>query len=139
MRPSSMQEDREYLDRLLPLAEDLMRGLRDARARLGRVAGEGEGADGLIRAVADGRGRVLELVLAPRTMRLGAAALALEVGRAIGIAQQNAERQVQELIGELDAKIAALPEALDAEFVQERLDQVSREIDTAMSAAPMIG
>jgi DNA-binding protein YbaB len=138
MRPSSMQEDSEYLDRLLPLAEDLMRGLRDARARLGRVTGEGEGADGLVRAVADGRGRVLELVLTPRAMRLAAAALALEVGRAIGTAQQNAERQVQELIGELDAKIAALPEALDAEFVQELLDQVSQEIDTAMSAAPVI-
>ena len=38
-------------------AEDAIRGLRDAHARLGRIAGTGEGAEGLVRAVADGRGR----------------------------------------------------------------------------------
>jgi len=130
-----MQEDREYLDDLLPRAEDAIRGLRDAHARLGRITGAGEGAEGLVRAVADGRGRVRELVLAPRGMRLAPAALALEVGEAILTAQLDAERQAQAIMDEVDAKIAALPKALDAEFVQERIEQVSHEIDTAIDAA----
>lgn len=130
-----MQEDREYLDHLLPRAEDAIRGLRDAHARLGRIAGAGEGAEGLVRAVADGRGRVRELVLAPRSKRLDAAALAREVGEAILTAQRDAERQVQAIMDEVDAKLAALPKALDAEFVQERIEQVSREIDVAIDVA----
>ncbi|WP_214635102.1 YbaB/EbfC family nucleoid-associated protein [Nonomuraea sp. NEAU-A123] len=128
-----MQEDREYLDHLLPRAEDAIRGLRDAHARLGRITGAGEGAEGLVRAVADGRGRVRELVLAPRSKRLDAEALAREVGEAILTAQQDAERQARAIMDEVDAKLAALPKALDAEFVQERIEQVSREIDVAMS------
>jgi DNA-binding protein YbaB len=127
-----MQEDREYLDHLLTQAEDVMRGLRDAQARLGRIIGEGEGAEGLVRAVADGRGRLRELVLAPRSMRLDAAALALEAGNAIRTAQRNAELQVQAIMGELDAKTASLPKPLDAGFVHERIEQVSREIDVHM-------
>ena len=35
---------------------------------------------------------------------------------------------------EVDAKLAALPKALDAEFVQERIEQVSREIDVHLGA-----
>lgn len=80
-------------------------------------------------------GRVRDLVLAPRSKRLDAEALAREVGEAILSAQRDAERQAQAIMDEVDAKLAALPKALDAEFVQERIEQVSREIDAAIDVA----
>ncbi|MCG5221158.1 YbaB/EbfC family nucleoid-associated protein [Streptosporangium sp. KLBMP 9127] len=129
-----MQEDREYLDHLLTQAEDVVRGLRAAHARLGQVTGRGEGADGLVRAVSDGHGKLRELLIAPRGMRLDFAVLALEVGRAIQAAQRDAERQAQAIMSEVDAKTAKLPKALDASFVQERIEQVSREIDVHLGA-----
>ncbi|MFI6736844.1 YbaB/EbfC family nucleoid-associated protein [Nonomuraea sp. NPDC050451] len=134
MRPSSMEEDRDYLDRLLTQAETMMRSLAGARARLGRITGTGEAAGGLVSAVADGHGRVRELVVDPRGMRLGAEALGRELGEAMRAAQRDAERQVHDLMAELDAQTPRLPEALGADFVQERVEQVSREIEARMGS-----
>ncbi|SDQ57775.1 YbaB/EbfC family nucleoid-associated protein [Thermostaphylospora chromogena] len=129
--PSSFpeREDLELLEQTLRQTEDVLRDLANIRAGIRRVSGAGEAADGMVRATADGRGRITGITLNPRTMRLSAEALSREVTKAVQGAQDAAAEQAEKLLGAARSGPARLPEALDETFVRYRFDQVAQELE----------
>jgi DNA-binding protein YbaB len=75
--------------------------LRDFTGRLDGVRGHGEGADGLVRVEVTAAGRVTELRLDPRVMRLGSELLTEQIMAAIGGAVADAAQQTQEAMAAL--------------------------------------
>ncbi|MDH2427930.1 YbaB/EbfC family nucleoid-associated protein [Sphaerisporangium sp. TRM90804] len=121
-------DDLDHLERVLRQTEEALRGLADAHARVRQVTGEGEGAGGMVKAVADGTGRLTAITLNPRVMRLDPAELGREATKAIQAAQEAAGRGAQEIVDGARAGVAALDEPLDETFVRRRIEQVEREI-----------
>ncbi|MEU6426082.1 YbaB/EbfC family nucleoid-associated protein [Microbispora sp. NPDC046973] len=121
--------DLELLEQMIRQAEDVMRGLADVQAEIRRVTGEGEGADGLVRARADGRGEVTAITLDPRVMRLDAAALSAAVTRAIRTAQDAAKERTDGLVAAAQTRVTGLTAPLDETFVRYRFDQLAEELD----------
>jgi DNA-binding protein YbaB len=75
--------------------------LREFTGRLDEVRGHGEGADGLVRVTVTAAGRVTELRLDPRAMRLGSELLTEQILAAIRAAIADAEQQTQEAMAAL--------------------------------------
>ncbi|MGI5160868.1 YbaB/EbfC family nucleoid-associated protein [Microbispora sp. CA-102843] len=121
--------DLELLEQMIRQAEDVMRGLADVQAEIRRVTGEGEGADGLVRARADGRGGVTAITLDPRVMRLDAAVLSAEVTKAIRAAQDAAKERTDKLVAAAQTRATGLAAPLDETFVRYRFDQLAQELD----------
>ncbi|MER6944818.1 YbaB/EbfC family nucleoid-associated protein [Nonomuraea sp. NPDC000554] len=128
MRPSSASEDREYLEDLLEQASGLLRSMAEAQARLNGVTGEGVGPEGVAHVVADRGGRIQQITLLPRSMRLTAEVLSGEVLSAAQNAQQDAEEQSARILSDVQARADAVPDPLDETFVQARLEQVLRDL-----------
>ncbi|MEV4295038.1 YbaB/EbfC family nucleoid-associated protein [Microbispora rosea] len=126
--------DQELLEQMIRQAEDVMRGLADVQAQIRQVTGEGEGADGLVRARADGRGQVTAITLDARVMRLDAAALSAEVTKAIRIAQDAAKERTDELVAAAQTRATGLAAPLDETFVRYRFDQLAQELDAGADA-----
>ncbi|KAB8186396.1 YbaB/EbfC family nucleoid-associated protein [Microbispora catharanthi] len=126
--------DLELLEQMIRQAEDVMRGLADVQAGIRQVTGEGEGADGLVRARADGRGQVTAITLDPRVMRLDAAVLSAEVTRAIRAAQDAAKERTDELVAAAQSRVTGLAAPLDETFVRYRFDQLAQELDAGADA-----
>lgn len=84
--------------------------LRRMEDGLGGITGEGEAADGLIRAVTDAAGRLVKITFNPRVMRMDSQALAEETGAAVQRAQEDGQRRTRELVGETLGRPA--PESL---------------------------
>ncbi|MEV4322835.1 YbaB/EbfC family nucleoid-associated protein [Microbispora rosea] len=127
--------DQELLEQMIRQAEDVMRGLADVQAQIRQVTGEGEGADGLVRARADGRGQVTAIILDARVMRLDPAALSAEVTRAIRIAQDAAKERTDELVAAAQTRATGLAAPLDETFVRYRFDQLAQELDAGADAS----
>ncbi|MFG1862465.1 YbaB/EbfC family nucleoid-associated protein [Microbispora bryophytorum] len=126
--------DLELLEQMIRQAEDVMRGLADVQAGIRQVIGEGEGADGLVRARADGRGEVTSVTLDPRVMRLDAAALSAEVTKAIRAAQDAAKERTDQLVAAAQSRVSGLAAPLDETFVRYRFDQLAQELDAGADA-----
>lgn len=122
--------DLELLEQMIRQAEEVMRGLADVQAQIRRVSGEGQAADGLVRARADGRGRVTAITLDPRVMRLDAAALSAEVTRAVRAAQAAAKERTDSLVATAQSRVTGLAAPLDETFVRYRFDQLAQEFGT---------
>jgi DNA-binding protein YbaB len=75
--------------------------LREFTGRLDGVRGHGEGADGLVRVEVTAGGRVTDLRLDPRVMRLGSELLTEQIMAAIRAAVADGEQQVQEAMAAL--------------------------------------
>jgi DNA-binding protein YbaB len=69
--------------------------------QIGVVRASGEAADGLVRVEVDGAGQVIDLVLDPRAMRLGAPDLAEAVKAALAQAQAAARSEVDRQVRRL--------------------------------------
>ncbi|XVQ87555.1 YbaB/EbfC family nucleoid-associated protein [Microbispora siamensis] len=121
--------DLELLEQMIRQAEDVMRGLADVQAGIRQVTGEGEGADGLVRAKADGRGQVTAITLDPRVMRFDAAVLGAEVTKAIRVAQDAAKERTDKLVAAAQTRVTGLAAPLDETFVRYRFDQLAQELD----------
>ncbi|MEU9831567.1 YbaB/EbfC family nucleoid-associated protein [Streptosporangium sp. NPDC048047] len=121
-------DELRYLDETLHHALQAMRTLEESEERIRGLVEEGEAADGLVRATSDGQGGILTLHLDPRALRLGHAALGREVAAALRQAQQAAGRRSQEILGEVRALAASMPEPLDETFIRDRVEQVAREL-----------
>jgi DNA-binding protein YbaB len=67
--------------------------------RMQEIRGSGEAAEGLVQVEVTAAGRVTALRLNPRVMRLDSQTLAEEILAAIGRANDDAARQVQETTG----------------------------------------
>jgi hypothetical protein len=115
------------VDQQLPDAE---RGIREhlaaahaLTARIGEVRGEGTDDDDLVRAAVTAGGKVLDLTLDPRVMRLASQDLADRTRAALEAARVDAERQVN----------AAMADAFRTNSSWEEL--VSGEVPVDMAAA----
>ncbi|MET8004992.1 YbaB/EbfC family nucleoid-associated protein [Nonomuraea glycinis] len=129
--PPDPSQDRHYLEQVIEQTRTAMRGLRQAKHLIGQVEGTGEGAQGMIRAAADGRGGLTGMRLDPRALRLDVATLGAEVTRAIQAAQDDAARRTAEIVDEAVGGVGALPEPLDETFVRGRVDAAARDLYSA--------
>ncbi|WP_248961036.1 YbaB/EbfC family nucleoid-associated protein [Sphaerisporangium perillae] len=88
----------EDLERVAEQSEEALRRLSGVFGDLRDVTGEGTAAGGLVRAVVDGGGRIGEVTLDPRVMRLDSRSIAEAVTEAVRAAQQDAQRKNEELL-----------------------------------------
>lgn len=133
-----------------PLTGDAERGIREhlaaARAltvQIGEITGSGADSAGLIHVVVAPSGKVLELTLDPRVMRMPSQTLAEEIKAALETARSDAERQVNDamvdafrtnpswqdiLSGEAPVDMAAaLPALPDPETFDEMIRAARRD------------
>jgi DNA-binding protein YbaB len=122
------KDDNELLEQVLNQSRTAMRRLREAEEAVGRVVGEGKGANGRIEVASDGRGVITKVRFDPRVMRLDRTALAEEVVAALKMAQLHAEQRRQEIVSEALEATVPLLEPLGAASVRQRVEQVTREI-----------
>ncbi|MFI7452006.1 YbaB/EbfC family nucleoid-associated protein [Nonomuraea sp. NPDC049714] len=129
--PPDPRHDHHYLEQVIEQTRTTMRGLRQAKHLIGQVEGTGEGAQGMIRAAADGRGGLTRIELNPRALRLDVATLGAAVTEAVQAAQGDATRRTAEIVAEAVGGAGALPEPLDETFVRARVDAAARDLYSA--------
>lgn len=102
----------------------LEREVLDARAALDETTSTAESKDGLIQATANGRARLVELVLDPRIYRTqDAEALATDIVDAARRAGEQAQREV------VESMRALLPPDVPSELVDPEFDAFLHHID----------
>ncbi|MBB4918664.1 YbaB/EbfC family nucleoid-associated protein [Streptosporangium saharense] len=107
----------EDLERISRDAERQMLRLAEIEGELGEVRGTGTGADGLVGVTVGPSGRVEKIDLNPRVMRLDSHALAEELMRAVGAAEDDRERRTREIL-----ESAGLPDTpVNADDTSERM------------------
>ncbi|MEU4579387.1 YbaB/EbfC family nucleoid-associated protein [Nonomuraea sp. ATR24] len=124
------REDRLYLDQVVDQTRSAMRHLREAQRQIAAVEGTGEAAQGMIRAVADGRGTLTGVKIDPRALRLDVARLGAEVTAAVQAAQEEAARRTGDIVADAAGRAGTLPEPLDERFVRDRVESAARELYT---------
>jgi DNA-binding protein YbaB len=124
--------DAERADAILADAEETMRRIEEAQARLDTVTGEGASDDSLVRAVTDAEGALKEVTFEPRVMRLDRTAIADRVTVAVQKAQQDAKTQVRELLDDALRFIQHLDETL----VEDRIAEVVGELHRHSRGGP---
>ncbi|SDK94866.1 Conserved DNA-binding protein YbaB [Nonomuraea maritima] len=125
MSTPSPEADAEILERVVRQGRETMARLRRARAELSQVTGTGRTSDGMVRAVADGQGGIVELRLDPRVMRLDHVSLGARITAVLQDAQREAEARARRVTEEALADTATLPDALDERFVRDRVDRIA--------------
>ena len=90
--------DPEDLERITARAEEMLARVDELRSEIDVAVGRGEAADGQVRVTAGASGRLMEVVLAPRAMRLDSQKLADAVLEAAQRAQDDVARKVDEVI-----------------------------------------
>ncbi|REE96568.1 YbaB/EbfC family nucleoid-associated protein [Thermomonospora umbrina] len=123
----------EDLDRLGRQADDAIRRLAESADALGAVTGEGEAAEGLVRATVDGAGALRSVDLNPRVMRMGSEELGRAITVAVTAAQADAQRKTTELltatIGEHE-----VPTSLDGDALRKQFGQFSDMFSRSLGA-----
>ncbi|MEW1837349.1 YbaB/EbfC family nucleoid-associated protein [Nonomuraea angiospora] len=127
--------DPEELERITARAEDMLARVEELRSEIDVVVGRGEAADGQVRVTAGASGRLMDVVLAPRAMRLDSQKLAEAVLRAAQEAQDDVAAKVDAVMA--DALGGPLPggELLDEQFgsvlesFESSMDEQLRAID----------
>ncbi|MEV4224697.1 YbaB/EbfC family nucleoid-associated protein [Nonomuraea sp. NPDC049725] len=113
IRPQDVDRADEQNARVLEL-------LAEGEERLGEIVGTGGGDRGHVHATAAADGRVLKITLDARAVREGSQALADDILLAVRQAQQDAQRQADDLLR--SAFEQAFPgRAVDPVAVRERL------------------
>ncbi|SDH57672.1 YbaB/EbfC DNA-binding family protein [Sinosporangium album] len=128
MRSPAPEDDAEYLHQYVTRSRRAIRALHDARASIGQVQGRANSDDGLIEALADGRGAPTRLRIDPRARRLGEAALGRKVAEVLRAAQDDAGRQAREIADGVRDVAAALPLPLGETFVRARVEQALNDL-----------
>ncbi|SDQ57752.1 YbaB/EbfC family nucleoid-associated protein [Thermostaphylospora chromogena] len=90
----------ENLERDIERAAEIEKWLESGQRELEAVVGCGETAGGRVKATVTAYGRVREIVITPRAMRVGSHALAEEILLAIRRAQQDAEQKSRQLVND---------------------------------------
>ncbi|MFI6740016.1 YbaB/EbfC family nucleoid-associated protein [Nonomuraea sp. NPDC050451] len=127
--------DPEELERITARAEDMLARVEELRSEIDVAVGRGEAADGQVRVTAGASGRLMDVVLAPRAMRLDSQKLAEAVLRAAQEAQDDVAAKVDAVMAETLG--GALPgrELLDEQFgsvleaFESSMDEQLRAID----------
>ncbi|MET8155074.1 YbaB/EbfC family nucleoid-associated protein [Sphaerisporangium sp. NPDC005289] len=117
----------EDLERVTRQSEEAVQRLSGVFGELRAVKGEGAAAGGLVAAVVDGGGQIVEVTLDPRVMRLDSASIAQAVTEAVRGAQADAHRKNTELLREATG---GEPPSLDPADVDTWL----RDVANAMGA-----
>jgi DNA-binding protein YbaB len=90
--------DAEDLERITARAEEMLVRAEQLKSDVDVVVGRGEAADGLVRVTAGASGRLMEVVVAPRAMRLDSVRLAEALLRAAQEAQDEVARKVDDVM-----------------------------------------
>lgn len=114
----------EDLDAVVRQSEETLRRLGGVFGELETVTGEGTGADGLARALVDGAGRIKEITLEPRIMRLDSQAIAEAVTEAVRAAQEAAARANEELLRAATGD----PLPLDMADARRRFEDIGQDL-----------
>jgi DNA-binding protein YbaB len=130
------------LTRIAEQAEQDHRRLQAAQREIETINGVGVGGAGKVQARADANGRITEITLDPRAMKMSSRDLAEEVRLAIQHAQEDSalrrERVLRDAVGDLpatpdraleqfDRTLQTFNRAMDEH--ESRLDQIFREMD----------
>jgi DNA-binding protein YbaB len=86
------------LERITAQAEQMLARAEELKSEIDVAVGRGEAADGQVRVAAGASGRLTEVVLAPRAMRLDSQKLAEAVLEAAQRAQDDVATQVDEIM-----------------------------------------
>ncbi|WP_326825247.1 YbaB/EbfC family nucleoid-associated protein [Streptosporangium sp. NBC_01756] len=122
----------DELDQVVQGSERSLRDLAAAMTGLGEVTGSGESRSGLVSARVGADGRVTDVAIASRGMRLDSDALSKEVLEAVQAAQDAQGRQARELVssplGGEDAvrTIQRQFEEIQESFAAEMGERISR-------------
>ncbi|MGR6922185.1 YbaB/EbfC family nucleoid-associated protein [[Actinomadura] parvosata] len=117
----------EDLERITARAEEMLVHVERLKDEIDVVVGRGEAADGQVRVTAAASGRLMDVTLAPRALRLDAQKLAEAVLRAAQEAHDHAARQVDAIMAgpgtrpdDLDdERFAGLMEAFEASMDEQ--------------------
>ncbi|MEU6715421.1 YbaB/EbfC family nucleoid-associated protein [Nonomuraea purpurea] len=119
--------DPQDLERITARAEEMLARVEELRSEIDVVVGRGEAADGQVRVTAGASGRLQDVVLAPRAMRLDSQKLAEAVLRAAQEAQDDVARRVEAVMaGTLGA---SLP---DQQLLDDRFGNVLESLETSL-------
>ncbi|GAA2441408.1 hypothetical protein GCM10010191_67020 [Actinomadura vinacea] len=111
----------EDLHRLTSQADEMMKRLNASGEEVAEMVGEGESADGLLRATVDSGGRLKELTINPRAMRKDSQTLAEELTAAITAAQDDVQGRSEGLINGLLAEYG-MPANPDTDEVLDQIE-----------------
>lgn len=87
----------DALERMVKESERSMRELMEAMRELQNIEGQGESRSGAVSAQVNAEGRLADVRIGARAMRLGSDELAKEVLEAVRAAQDDHERQAREI------------------------------------------
>lgn len=119
--------DPEELDRIAARAEEMLARVEEIRSEIDVVVGRGEAADGQVRVTAGASGRLVDVVLAPRAMRLDSQRLAEAVLRAAQEAHDDVSRRVEGVMA--DTLGADLPRE---DLLEDHFSSVLESFETSM-------
>ncbi|GAA3812124.1 hypothetical protein GCM10022226_35980 [Sphaerisporangium flaviroseum] len=115
----------EDFERIAQRSQEAVRRLGGVLGELGTLTGEGAAAGGLVGATVDGGGRIQEVTLDPRVMRLDSGSIAEAVTEAVRMAQDDAQRKNQEM---LRAAMGEEVPTLDAAGIQSWFEEATRSM-----------
>ncbi|MEV0197616.1 YbaB/EbfC family nucleoid-associated protein [Nonomuraea sp. NPDC050691] len=120
------------LDRIIRDGERSMRELEQAMQAMSRLTGTGENRAGTVTARVDSASRPTEVRISHRAMRLDPDELGQHVVEAVRAAQEDHERQVQELMGGSTPTPDASMLGTFKRDLEEMQDSFSREMGERM-------
>ncbi|GLW08157.1 hypothetical protein Misp01_32870 [Microtetraspora sp. NBRC 13810] len=115
------------LDRVVEQAEQARLRLEVMRSEFEGINGEGESANGRIRARSDAEGRILEVVVAPGAMELGSRDLGEEITLAVRRAQDDSALRREQVMREAAGQSPRTPEE-----IVEQLGEIAHRFNRAM-------
>jgi DNA-binding protein YbaB len=124
MSEESARHDLDNVNRIVEDAEEAMRTIQQAQAKMAELTGEGCSDDSLVQALTDAEGQLESITVNPRIMRLGCEAIERAVTTAVQRAQQNAKEKSERLLGDVLGSV----QPLDASFVDERIAKVMDDL-----------
>ncbi|MEU7896854.1 YbaB/EbfC family nucleoid-associated protein [Nonomuraea sp. NPDC049152] len=125
----------EDLDRVILDTERQMRDVLAAMNGLSEITGAGESRSGLVHATVDAEGKLTDVKLSGRAMRLEGHELAEEIIEAVRAAQENHDSNARSLFampvgGKFDAEsLNRMVEDLQDSFLKESGDRIARMRD----------
>ncbi|GAA2871385.1 YbaB/EbfC family nucleoid-associated protein [Nonomuraea rubra] len=118
----------EDLERITARAEEMLVHVEQLKNEIDVVVGRGEAADGQVRVTAGASGRLVNVELAPRALRLDSRQLAEALLRAAQEAHDDAARQVDRIMAgtpadDLDAeRFTSMLESFEASMAEQLKD-----------------
>ncbi|MEU0484767.1 YbaB/EbfC family nucleoid-associated protein [Streptosporangium sp. NPDC006013] len=123
----------EEFDKMSGQADRVVRDLAGAVEEIGAVRGEGESADGLVRATVDGGGMIQGIRLDARAMRLGSEGLAEALTDVVRAAQEDARRRTESLLR--SALGGETPPVIDVGRTLRRFEEVQESFARSMDGS----